>query len=168
MNGKKEKKERKLILVRGQQSRCVPATHVMVGSTGWLACLQRVAWWQGRGGAGCSGDGRLCQGGGNVVGVAAAAGAAATRLGTTGSVSCVGDGAVQWQIRLRAASGVVVGERGWPSCARGEGDGSDVVSAVVLHRFEMRRKKRRKKKDLSKCPCGAKWVRRWVGGRGDS
>jgi len=28
--------------------------------------------------------------------------------------------------------------------ARG-GDGSDVVSAVVLHRFEMRRKKKKKK-----------------------
>src|SRR6266702_3107753 len=68
-----------------------------------------------RGGAGCSGDGRLCRGGGDVVGVAAA-----TRLGTTGSVSCVGDGAVQWQIRLRAASDVVVGEQGWPSCARRE------------------------------------------------
>ncbi len=40
------------------------------------------------------------------------------------------------------------------------GDGSDVVSAVVLHRFEMRRKKKKKKKNLSKCPCGAKFVRR--------
>jgi len=31
--------------------------------------------------------------------------------------------------------------------ARG-GDGSDVVSAVVLHRFEMRRKKKKKKEKL--------------------
>jgi len=44
--------------------------------------------------------------------------------------------------------------------ARG-GDGSDVVSTIVLHRFEMRRKKRRKKKNLSKCPCEAKCVRWW-------
>src|SRR6266702_1108027 len=114
----KKKEERKLILVGGRQGRCVPATRVRVGATGWLACPQRVAWWRGRGGAGCSGDGRLCRGGGDVVGVA---GASATRLGTTGSVSCVGDGAVRWQIRLRAVSGVVVGERGWPSCARGKG-----------------------------------------------
>src|SRR6266702_1030408 len=121
MNGKKEKKERKLILVGGRQSRCVPATRVMVGATGWLACPQRVAWWRDRGGAGRSGDGWLCQGGGDVVGVAAAAGVAATRLGITGSVSCMGDGAVRWQIRLCAASGVMVGERGWPSCVRGEG-----------------------------------------------
>ena len=42
------------------------------------------------------------------------------------------------------------------------GDGSDVVSAIVLHRFEMRRKKKKKKKNLSKCPCGAKFVR-WRG-----
>ncbi len=42
--------------------------------------------------------------------------------------------------------------------ARG-GDSSDVVSTVFLHRFEMRRKKI-KKKNLSKCPCGAKCVRR--------
>src|SRR6266571_5118166 len=41
------------------------------------------------------------------------------------------------------------------------GDGGDVVSANVLHRFEMRRKKKKKKKNLSKCPCGAKFVRRW-------
>jgi len=41
------------------------------------------------------------------------------------------------------------------------GDGSDVVSAVVLHWFEMRRKKKKKKKNLSKCPCGAKFVRQW-------
>src|SRR6266571_1324786 len=115
MNGKKEKKERKLILVGGRQGQCVPATRVGVGATGWLACPQRVAWWRDQGGAGCSGDGRLCRGGGDVVGVAAA-----TRLGTTGSVSCVGDGAVQWQIRLRAASDVVVGEQRWPSCARRE------------------------------------------------
>ena len=40
------------------------------------------------------------------------------------------------------------------------GDGGDVVSAVVLHRFEMRRKKKKKKENLSKCPCGAKFVRR--------
>ncbi len=40
------------------------------------------------------------------------------------------------------------------------GDGGDVVSAVVLHQFEMRRKKKKKKKNLSKCPCGAKFVRR--------
>ena len=50
-----------------------------------------------------------------------AAGAAATRLGTTGSVSCVGDGVVPWQVGLRAAKGVVVGKRGWPSCVRWEG-----------------------------------------------
>ncbi len=108
----KKKEERKLILVGGQQGRCVPVTHVRVGATGWLVCLQRVAWWQDRGGAGCSGDRRLCQGGGDVVGVAVV-----TRLGMMGSVSCVGDGAVQWQIRLRAASDVVVGKQGWPSCA---------------------------------------------------
>ncbi len=42
------------------------------------------------------------------------------------------------------------------------GDGSDVVSAVVLHWFKMRRKKKKKKKNLSKCPCGAKCVR-WRG-----
>ncbi len=41
------------------------------------------------------------------------------------------------------------------------GDSSDVVSAVVLHQFEMRRKKKKKKKNLSKCPCGAKFVRWW-------
>ena len=40
--------------------------------------------------------------------------------------------------------------------ARG-GDGSDVVSAVVLHQFKMRRKKKKKKKNLSKCPCRAKF-----------
>ncbi len=40
------------------------------------------------------------------------------------------------------------------------GDGSDVVSTIVLHWFEMRRKKKKeKKKNLSKCPCGAKFVR---------
>ncbi len=89
----------------------MPATCVRVGATGWLACLQRVAWWQDQGGTGCSGDGWLCQGGGDVVRVAAA-----TRLGTMGSVSCVGDRAMQWQIRLCAASDVVVGEQGWPSC----------------------------------------------------
>src|SRR6266702_978167 len=38
------------------------------------------------------------------------------------------------------------------------GDSSDIVSAVVLHRFQMRRKKKKKKKkNLSKCPCGAKF-----------
>src|SRR6266702_4916724 len=95
----KKKEERKLILVGGRQGRCVPATHVRVGAMGWLVCLQRVAWWQGRGGAGCSGDGRLCRGGGDVVGVA---GASATRLGMMGSVCCVGDRAVGWQICLRA------------------------------------------------------------------
>ncbi len=89
-----------------------------VGATGWLACLQRVAWWRGQGGAGCSGDRQLCQGGGDVVGVV---GVSATRLGTTGLVSCMGDGAMRWQIRLCAVSGVVVGEWGWPSCARGKG-----------------------------------------------
>jgi len=43
------------------------------------------------------------------------------------------------------------------------GDGSDVVSAIVLHRYQMRRKKKKKKKNLSKCPCGAKFffVRWW-------
>ncbi|SRR6266702_4203888 len=112
--GKKEE-ERKLILVGGRQGRCVPATCVRVGATGWLACLQRVAWWRDRGGAGCSSDGQLCQGGGDVVRVVAA-----TRLGTTGLVSCVGDGAMQWQICLRAVSDVVVGEQGWPSCMRRE------------------------------------------------
>src|SRR6266702_8230912 len=114
----KKKEERKLILVGGWQGRCVPVTRVRVGATWWLACLQRVAWWRGRGGAGCSGDGRLCRGGGDVVRVV---GALVTRLGTTGSVSCMGDGAVQWQIRLRAMSGVVVGEWGWPSCVWGKG-----------------------------------------------
>ena len=68
-----------------------------------------------QGGAGCSSDGQLCRGGGDVVGVAAA-----TRLGTMGSVSCVGDGAMQWQIRLHATSDVVVGEQGWPSCTQWE------------------------------------------------
>ncbi len=111
----KKKEERKLILVGGWQGRCVPVTCVRVGATGWLACPQRVAWWRDQGGAGCGGDGQLCQGGGDVVGVAAA-----TRLGTMGSVSCVGDGAVRWQIRLRAVSDMVVGEQGWPSCARQE------------------------------------------------
>ncbi len=114
----KKKEERKFILVGGQQGRCVPVTHVRVVAMGWLACPQRVVWWRGRGGAGCSSDGWLCRGGGDVVGVA---GASATRLGTTGSVSCMGDGAVRWQICLRAVSGVVVGERGWPLCARGKG-----------------------------------------------
>src|SRR6266702_2048021 len=108
----KKKEERKLILVGGRRGRFVPATHVRVGTTGWLVCPQRVAWWRDRGGAGCSGDGRLCRGGGNVVRVAAV-----TRLGTMGLVSCMGDGAVQWQIRLRATSDVVVGEQGWPLCA---------------------------------------------------
>ena len=108
----KKKEERKLILVGGRQGRCVPATRVRVGATGWLVCPQRVAWWRDRGGAGCSGDGRLCRGGGDVVGVAVV-----TRLGTTGSVSCVGDGAMQWQIHLCAVSDVVVGKQGWPSCA---------------------------------------------------
>ncbi len=42
------------------------------------------------------------------------------------------------------------------------GVGSDVVSAIVLHQFEMRRKKKKKKKNLSKCPCEAKFVR-WQG-----
>ncbi len=64
------------------------------------------------------GNGWLCQGGGDVVRVA---GALATRLGMTGSVSCVGDRAVRWQIHLCAVSGVVVGEQVWPSCVRGEG-----------------------------------------------
>ncbi|SRR6266702_1292690 len=111
----RKKEERKLILVGGRQGRCVPAMRVRVGATGWLACLQRMAWWWDRGGAGCSGNGRLCRGRGDVVG-----GAANPRLGTTGSVSCVGDGDVWWQIRLHAASDVVVGEWGWPSCVRGE------------------------------------------------
>src|SRR6266581_7303140 len=111
----KKKEERKLILVGGRQGRCVPATRVRVGAMGWLVCPQRVAWWQDRGGAGCSSDGWLCRGGGDVVGVAVA-----TRLGITGAVSCMGDGAVQWQIRLCAASDVVVGEQRWPSCARRE------------------------------------------------
>ncbi len=48
-----------------------------------------MAWWQDRGGAGCGGDGRLCRGGGDVVRVVVN-----PRLGTTGSVSCVGDRAV--------------------------------------------------------------------------
>ncbi|SRR6266702_3633641 len=78
MNGKKEKKERKLILVGGWQGQCVPAMCVMVGAMGWLACPQRVAWWWDRGGTGCSSNRRLCQGGGDVVGVAVV-----TRLGTT-------------------------------------------------------------------------------------
>jgi len=43
-----------------------------------------------------------------------------------------------------------------------EGDDSDVVSAVVLHQFEMRRKRKKEKKNLSNYPCGAKWVR-WRG-----
>ncbi len=38
-----------------------------------------------------------------------------------GSVSCMGDGTMQWQIHLHAVSGVVVGKQGWPSCVRGEG-----------------------------------------------
>ena len=42
-----------------------------------------------------------------------------------------------------------------------EGDDSDVVSAVVLHQFEMRRKRKKEKKNLSNCPCGAKCIRRW-------
>src|SRR6266702_2275885 len=111
--GKKKKKERKLILVGGQQGQCVPVMHVRVGAMRWLACLQRVAWWQGQGGAGCSSDRWLCQGGGDVVRVA---GASVTRLDMMGSVSCVGDGTMQWQIHLHAVSGVVVGKQGWPSC----------------------------------------------------
>src|SRR6266702_2856876 len=107
----KKKEERKLISVGGQQGRFVPATHVRVGAMGWLVCPQRVAWWWDQGGAGCSGDRRLCRGGGDVVRVAAV-----TRLGITGLVSCVGDRAMQWQIRLHATSDVVVGEQGWPSC----------------------------------------------------
>src|SRR6266702_1080787 len=107
----KKKEERKLILVGGQQGQFVPAMHVRVGATGWLVYPQRVAWWWDRGSAGCSGDGQLCQGGGDVVGVVAV-----TRLGTTGLVSCMGDGAMQWQICLHAVSDVVVGEQGWPSC----------------------------------------------------
>ncbi len=43
-----------------------------------------------------------------------------------------------------------------------EGDDSDVVSTIVLHWFEMRRKIKKEKKNLSNCPCGAKWVR-WQG-----
>src|SRR6266702_597233 len=111
----KKKEERKLILVGGQQGRFVPVMCVRVGGTGWLVGPQRVAWWRDRGGAGCSSNGQLCRGGGDVVGVAAV-----TRLGMMGLVSCVGDGAVQWQIRLCAASDVVVGEQRWPSCARRE------------------------------------------------
>src|SRR6266702_7635753 len=111
--GKKKEKERKLILVEGQQGQCVPAMHMRVGGTEWLMCPQRVAWWWGRGGTGCSSDRWLCQGGGDVVGVV---GVSATRLGTMGLVRCVGNGAVWWQICLHAVSGVVVGERGWPLC----------------------------------------------------
>ncbi len=44
-----------------------------------------------------------------------------TRLGTTGLVSCVGDGVVPWQVGLCAVKGVVVGKWGWPSCAQWEG-----------------------------------------------
>ncbi len=67
----------------------MPATRVRVGAMGWLACLQRVAWWQDRGGAGCDSDGWLCRGGGDVVGIAAN-----PRLGTMGLVSCMGDRAM--------------------------------------------------------------------------
>ncbi len=105
MNGKKEIKERKLILVGVAGPMC--ACDACEGGCNGVVCLQRVAWWWDRGGAGCSGDGRLCQGGGDVVGVAAA-----TRLGTMGSVSYVGDRAMWWQIRLCATSDVVVSERG--------------------------------------------------------
>src|SRR6266702_348731 len=113
--GKKKEERKKLILVGGQQGQFVPAMHVRVGAMGWLVCPQRVVWWWDQGGTGCSSDRWLCQGGGDVVGVVAA-----TRLGTTGLVSCVHDGAMQWQIPLRATSDVVVGEQGWPSCARWE------------------------------------------------
>src|SRR6266571_2814801 len=102
-----------LLIQEGWGPRCCRVAAVRVWE---VACSgDRVGMQRDRGGACCSGDVRLCRGGGDVVGVAAA-----TRLGTTGSVSCVGDGAVQWQIRLRAASDVVVGEQGWPSCARRE------------------------------------------------
>ncbi|SRR6266702_841689 len=111
----KKKEERKLILVGGWQGRCVPATCVRVGATVWLACLQRVAWWQDQGGAGCSGNRQLCRDRGDVVRVAAN-----PRLSTTGSVSCVGDRAMWWQIHLRAMSDVVVSKWGWPSCTQGE------------------------------------------------
>ncbi len=44
-------------------------------------------------------------------------------------------------------------------CMRG-GDNSDVVIAIVLHQFEMRKEKE-KKKNLSNCPSEAKCVRWW-------
>src|SRR6266702_1593875 len=107
----KKKEERKLILVGGWQGQFVPAMCVRVGAMGWLVCPQRVAWWQDQGSTGCSSNRWLCRGGGDVVGVAAV-----TRLGTMGSVSCMGDRAVQWQIHLHAVSDVVVGKQGWPLC----------------------------------------------------
>ncbi len=51
----------------------------------------------------------------------AAVGVVVTRLGTMGLVSCMGDGAMQWQIRLHTASGVMVGEWQRPSSVQGEG-----------------------------------------------
>ena len=80
---------------------------------GWLACPQRVWWWV-QGGAGCSSDGQLCRGEGDVVRVVAVA--AATRLGLMGSVSCVGDGVMLWQVGLHVMKGVMVGKQGWPLC----------------------------------------------------
>ncbi len=47
--------------------------------------------------------------------------ASVTRLGMMGLVSCIGDGAMQWQIHLHAMSGVVVDEWGWPLCTQVEG-----------------------------------------------
>ncbi len=108
MNGKKERGKKTHLSWRAAGPICA-CDMCEGGCNGVAVCPQRVVWWQDRG---CSSDGRLCQGGGDVVGVAVV-----TRLGTTGSVSCVGDGAMQWQIHLCAVSDVVVGKQGWPSCA---------------------------------------------------
>src|SRR6266581_3049566 len=102
-----------LLIQEGWGPRCCRVAAVQVWEGVCSGNRDGMQW--GRGGAGCSGNGWLCQGRGDLVGVAAS-----PRLGTMGLVSCVGDGAMWWQIRLHAASDVVVSERGWPSCTRGK------------------------------------------------
>ncbi len=47
-------------------------------------------------------------------------GSGGDQVGHDGVGELVGDGSMRWQIRLLAASDVVVGEQGGPSCARRE------------------------------------------------
>ncbi len=81
MNGKKERGKKTHLSWRAAGPIC--ACNMCEGG------CNRVAGVPTKGGAGCSGDGQLCQGGGDVVRVVAA-----TRLGMTGSVSCVSDRAM--------------------------------------------------------------------------